>query len=112
MQKQELTRFLQDSMNSGKKMHLTLDYTGKSCREVWLSEASYLVSMQYLQERPVDLRVVQKAGLNLVHIADGVVELHRIRLQGHLGFVLLVQQLLFEVLSTVAVVVRILLTTI
>lgn len=55
--------------------------------------------------------MVQKAGLNLVHVADGIVELHGIRLQGHLGFVLLVQQLLLEVLSTVTVVVRILLTT-
>lgn len=99
-------------MNSDEKMHLTLDHTRKSCRGVWPSGASHLVGVQYLQEGPVDLGVVQEAGLNLVHVADGVVELHRIRLQGRLGFVLLVQQLLFEVLSTVAVVVRILLTTI
>lgn len=67
--------------------------------------------MQDLQERPVDLRVVQKAGLNLVHVADGIVELYGIRLQGHLGSVLLVEQLRLEVLGTVTVAVRILLTT-
>ena len=79
-------------------------------REAWPT-SSYLVSVQYLQEGPVDFRVVQKAGLNFVHVADGIVEFHGIGLQGHLGLVLLVQRLLLHALRTVAVAVRVLLAT-
>lgn len=89
---------------------LTLSGAAHACRAAW-PKPSYLVSVQYLQERPVDFRVVQKAGLNFVHVADGIVELHGIGLQGHLGLVLLAQDLLLHVLCTVAVVVRILLPT-
>lgn len=91
-------------------LHLTLG--GATHTHGKARPKSYLVGVQYLQEGPVDFRVVQKAGLNFVHVADGVVELHGIGLQGHLGFVLLVQHLLLHVLCTVAVVVRILLTTV
>ena len=88
--------------------HVTLNDDAHTRREAW-PKSSYLVSVQYLQEGPVDFRVVQKAGLNFVHVADGIVEFHGIGLQGHLG---LVQRLLLHALRTVTVAVRVLLATV
>lgn len=110
--RKKLIRILQEVLRKTRMLPtpLTLSGAAHACRAAW-PKPSYLVSVQYLQERPVDFRVVQKAGLNFVHVADGIVELHGIGLQGHLGLVLLAQHLLLHVLCTVTVVVRILLPT-
>lgn len=53
--------------------------------------------------------MVEETRLDLIHVTDGVIELHGIGLQRNLGLVVFVGELLPELLGAVAVVVRVLL---
>lgn len=53
--------------------------------------------------------MVKETRFDLIHVADGIIELHRIRFQGNLGFILFVGKLLPKLLGAVAVVVGVLL---
>lgn len=53
--------------------------------------------------------MVKESCFDLIHITDGIIELHRIRFQGDLGFIFFVGKLLPKLLGAVAVVVGVLL---
>lgn len=53
--------------------------------------------------------MVKETCFDLIHVTDGIIELHRIRFQGNLGFIFFVGKLLPELLGAVTVVVGVLL---
>lgn len=53
--------------------------------------------------------MVKETCFDLIHITDGIIELHGIRFQGNLGFIFFVGKLLPKLLGAVAVVVGVLL---
>lgn len=53
--------------------------------------------------------MVKETCFDLIHVTDGIIELHGIRFQGNLGFIFFVGKLLPKLLGAVAVVVGVLL---